>query len=35
MKTFLCILMVSLNGALFAQNDIETILASIDKNNIT
>ncbi|MDR2858828.1 MAG: TolC family protein [Mediterranea sp.] len=35
MKAFLCILMVSLNGALFAQNDIETILASIDKNNIT
>ncbi|KAA6306161.1 hypothetical protein EZS27_042184, partial [termite gut metagenome] len=35
MKAFLCILMVSLNGVLFAPNDIETILASIDKNNIT
>ncbi|KAA6330727.1 hypothetical protein EZS27_020598 [termite gut metagenome] len=36
MKTFLCsILIVSFSGALFAQNNIETILASIEKNNIT
>ncbi|KAA6310889.1 hypothetical protein EZS27_037888, partial [termite gut metagenome] len=35
MKTLLCILVIWLNGALFAQNNIETILASIEKNNIT
>ncbi|KAA6308466.1 hypothetical protein EZS27_039873, partial [termite gut metagenome] len=36
MKAFLCsIWIVSLSGALFAQNNIETILASIEKNNIT
>ncbi|KAA6300877.1 MAG: hypothetical protein EZS26_002987 [Candidatus Ordinivivax streblomastigis] len=35
MKTVLCILIISLSGALFAQSNIETILASIEKNNIT
>ncbi|KAA6349339.1 hypothetical protein EZS27_003250 [termite gut metagenome] len=35
MKTPLCILVILLNGALFAQNNIETILSSIEENNIT
>ncbi|KAA6317817.1 hypothetical protein EZS27_032090 [termite gut metagenome] len=35
MKTLLCIWVVLLSGTLFAQNNIETILISIENNNIT
>jgi outer membrane protein TolC len=35
MKTLLCIWVVLLSGTLFAQNNIETILVSIENNNIT